>query len=87
MPTRELHGHRHLYLDDSYPGGESWRQAVARVGRFLDDLPLRWDGCRVVVIGHTATRWALDHVLDGKRLEDLLDADFQWREGWEYTRR
>ena len=34
-----------------YPGGESWREAVARVGRFLDDLPLRWDGQRVLVIG------------------------------------
>ncbi len=86
MPVHELHGHRRLHLDQPYPGGESWRQAVARVGRFLDDLPLRWDGRRVVVIGHTATRWAFDHLLDGQRLEDLVDADFQWQEGWEYSR-
>ncbi|MGO9874357.1 MAG: histidine phosphatase family protein [Acidimicrobiia bacterium] len=85
MPVDEFHGHRRLHLDQPYPGGESWRQAVVRVGRFLDDLPLRWDGRRVVVIGHTATRWAFDHLLDGKRLEDLVDADFQWQEGWEYS--
>jgi hypothetical protein len=30
------------------------------------------------------TRWALDHFIDGKSLEDLMDADFAWREGWEY---
>lgn len=85
MPTAELHGHRGRHLDEPYPGGESWRQAVVRVGRFLDDLPLRWDGGRVVVIGHTATRWALDHLLGGTPLEDLVDADFAWQEGWEYS--
>jgi alpha-ribazole phosphatase/probable phosphoglycerate mutase len=77
-------GGRGAYLDEPYPGGESWRQAVARVGRFVDDLPLRWSGSRVLVIGHTATRWAFEHLLDGKALEELVDADFQWREGWEF---
>jgi 2,3-bisphosphoglycerate-dependent phosphoglycerate mutase len=86
MPVHELHRHRGLHLEEPYPGGESWHQAVVRVGRFLEDLPLRWDGCRVFVIAHTATRWAFYHFLDGKRLDDLVDADFQWREGWEYSR-
>jgi broad specificity phosphatase PhoE len=84
MPAAELHGDRARYLDEPYPGGESWRQAVARVGRFLDDLPTRWDGARVLVIGHVATRWALDHYLRGIPLEDLAHEDFAWREGWEY---
>jgi broad specificity phosphatase PhoE len=83
-PAAELHRHRPRYLDTPYPGGESWRQAVRRVSRFLDDLPLRWAGLRVLVIGHVATRWAFDHLLDGVALEDLIKADFGWREGWEY---
>lgn len=83
-PASELHQEKRRYLDAPYPGGESWRQAVARVGRFLDDLPLRWEGRRVLIIGHVATRWALDHYLKGIPLEDLIDADFDWREGWEY---
>jgi hypothetical protein len=33
------------------------------VTRFLVDVALRWDGVRICVIGHTATRWAFDHVL------------------------
>lgn len=57
---------------------------MARVGRFLDDLNLRWDGQRILVIGHVATRWGLDHFLGGARLEDLAAQDFAWREGWEY---
>ena len=84
MPVPELHASRREHLDRPYPGGESWRQAVARVGRFLGDLPLRWDGQRVLVIGHVATRWGLDHFIGGVPLEDLMDQDFAWQEGWQY---
>ncbi len=83
-PRQQVHGSRHLYLNVPYPGGESWRQAVARVGRFLGDLPLRWDGARVLVIGHIATRWAFEHYLNGVPLETLAEAPFVWQEGWEY---
>jgi broad specificity phosphatase PhoE len=75
------------HLDAPYPGGESWRQAVTRVGRFLADLPSRWDEQRVLVIGHVATRWGLDHHINGVALEDLAGQDFAWREGWEYRLR
>ena len=84
MLVAELHAGRSDHLDRPYPGGESWRQAVARAARLLDDLPSRWDGQRVLVIGHVATRWALDHVLGGVPLEELAVADFAWQPGWEY---
>ena len=84
MPVTELRAGRREHLERPYPGGESWRQAIARVGRFLGALPLRWDGQRVLVIGHVATRWGLDHFIGGARLEDLVEQDFAWQEGWEY---
>ena len=37
------------------------------------------------MIGHTATRWGLDHLLDGRPLEELVSEPFGWREGWEYA--
>jgi 2,3-bisphosphoglycerate-dependent phosphoglycerate mutase len=79
MPVTELHAGRREHLDRPYPGGESWRKAVARVGRFLDDLPLRRAGQRILVIGHVATRWGLDHTIGGVPLEDLVDEDFTWQ--------
>jgi broad specificity phosphatase PhoE len=84
MPVAELHAGRRDHLDVPYPGGESWREAVQRVGWFLEDVPRRWHGLRVLVIGHVATRWGLDHWLNGKPLEDLAEQDFGWQEGWEY---
>lgn len=84
-PRDEVHTpDRTTYLDVPYPGGESWRAAVSRVAAVLDDLPSRWAGGRILVIGHVATRWALDHHLAGRALEDLVTEDFAWQEGWEY---
>ena len=84
-PAADFQDTRLRFLDAPYPNGESWRQAIQRVGRFLPDLHPRWTGARVLVIGHTATRWAFDHFLRGQPLEALLAAPFDWQEGWEYT--
>ena len=70
---------------DPYPGGESYADVVARVRRFLQDLPLRFVDRRVAVVGHSATKWALDHVLEGTPLEELVEAGFRWQPGWLYT--
>ena len=84
LSAATVHNLRVHYLDQPYPNGESWRQAAQRVGRFLEDLPLYWNGKRVLVIGHRATHFGLDHHLKGLSLEGLLVAKFVWQEGWEY---
>ena len=38
----------------------------------------------MLVIGHAATRWGLDHLIAGISLEELIEQDFGWQEGWEY---
>jgi hypothetical protein len=58
--------------------------AVERIVGFLRDIPARWCGQRILVIGHVATRWGLDTRLGGASLCGLIEADFGWREGWEY---
>ena len=73
-----------VYLDQPYPEGESWRQAVQRCASVLDDIVRYWEGRRVLIIGHVATRWALDHVVNGVPLELLVRSDFDWQLGWEY---
>lgn len=78
---------RSLHLDDPYPRGESWRQAVDRTKGLLDDLAELRPGQRVLLIGHVATRWTLEHHLDGIPLETLVTEHFDWQEGWEYRLR
>jgi 2,3-bisphosphoglycerate-dependent phosphoglycerate mutase len=82
VPADSLRRSEHLEVP--YPAGESWRQAVDRVGWFLRDARIRWQGSRILVIGHTATRWGLDHLISGEPLDVLVADPFGWREGWEY---
>jgi broad specificity phosphatase PhoE len=81
-PASELEAAKHI--DVPYPGGESYRDVVARVESFLRDLRARWDGKRVIVVSHAAPRWALQHLLDGTPLEELVGAPFDWQPGWTF---
>jgi 2,3-bisphosphoglycerate-dependent phosphoglycerate mutase len=81
MPRSLLDAERVAHVDVPWPGGESWRDAVVRVDGFLDELR----GGRILVIGHVATRWALDHRCHGTPLEELAAEPFEWRPGWDYV--
>lgn len=74
---------RSRYIATPFPNGESYGDVVERVRAFLADLA-PYAGGRVLLIGHSATRWALEHLLLGTPLEDLVDAPFDWQPGWSY---
>lgn len=80
-----LERERSRHIDEPFRGGESYRQVAQRVGEFLHDLFPTFEGARILIIGHAATRWALDHLLRGAALEDLVNAPFGWQEGWFYV--
>jgi len=75
---------RARFVDEPYPGGESYRDCAEKMRLFLEDVVAEFDGRRVLVIAHSAQRWALRNLLEGVPLEELVDAPFDWQEGWEY---
>jgi len=75
---------RRRHIDEPFPGGQSYRQVVAATRDFLLDVGGAWDGRRVLVVAHSANRWAFECLLNGARLEDLVDAPFRWQAGWSY---
>lgn len=83
-PVAEVHGQRRRRVDDPFPGGQSYRGVVQAVGELLDELRREHDGERVLLVGHAATRFALDHLLTARPLETAVVAPFAWQEGWEY---
>jgi broad specificity phosphatase PhoE len=85
MPVWRLERERAQRMSQPFPGGESYQQVVARVADFLEELARERDGSRVLLVGHAATRWALDHLLAGVDLRDLLVTPFGWQEGWSYA--
>ena len=82
---RALEVERTKHVLDPYSGGESYVDVVARVRSFLHDLPPRYPTARIAVIGHSATKWAFDHILEGTPLEELVEGSFRWQPGWLYT--
>jgi 2,3-bisphosphoglycerate-dependent phosphoglycerate mutase len=83
-PSEQVHGERSAQLEAPYPQGESWRQATDRVGLALTDLPTLWDERRVLIIGHMATRWALERMCRGRSFDELASEEFVWQQSWEY---
>jgi 2,3-bisphosphoglycerate-dependent phosphoglycerate mutase len=84
-PVARLEAERTRHVVDPYPGGESYVDVVARVRSFLHDLPARFADERIAVIGHSATKWALDNLLEGAPLDELVEESFRWQPGWLYT--
>ena len=86
MPRRPARGR-------AATSGSTCRSRAARAGARRStgsaascaSCPGAFDGRRVLVIGHVATRWALDHFAAGVSLATLAETPFDWREGWEYT--
>ena len=72
------------WLDRPFPGGESYRDAARRVREFLQDVAKRNERQSMLIIGHRATQYALEHWLKGRPLEQVLSAPWQWQPGWMY---
>lgn len=69
------------HLTQAFPGGESYGDAVARAGRFIDEL---FDAEAVLVIGHRATYYAFEHLLGRRPLSEVISEPWSWQPGWRY---
>ncbi len=85
--TLDLDRLRPEAIDVPFPGGESYRQVTARVAACLDDLQRTWPGGWVLIIGHRATHYALEHLLAGIPLAETIATPFAWQPGWMYQLR
>jgi broad specificity phosphatase PhoE len=84
-PISLIAAQRAQHIDEPFPGGQSYRQVVTATRAFLHDLATGWNDSRILVIAHSANRWAFDHLLTGTPLEELPQAPPTWRPGWHYT--
>ncbi|MDQ1598890.1 MAG: hypothetical protein QOD68_364 [Actinomycetota bacterium] len=84
-PVEVVHAQRRARVDTPFPGGQSYREVADGVAELLAELRRDHGGERVLLVGHAATRYALDHLLTGRPLESAAAAPFGWREGWEHV--
>lgn len=76
------------FIDQPFPGGESYRDTEKRLASFLVYLQEHYDGKRVAVVAHQAPQLALDVLLKGKTWQQAIDEDWRkkkaWQPGWTY---
>ncbi len=70
LPSNQVNHADHI--SQPFPEGESYQQVMARVRSFLVDLLTRHDGQQVVIIGHRATRYGLEHWVNGLSIADAI---------------
>jgi broad specificity phosphatase PhoE len=86
-PARQIDELRLAAVNRPFPDGESYVQVTARVAACLDDLRRTWPDGWVLIIGHRATLYALDHVLNAVPLAEAVARPFSWQPGWPYQLR
>ncbi len=68
-----------------FPNGESYKQAMTRIHNFYNELGQKYSGKIVLIVGHRATQFGLDTLINGKTLEQCLSVPFKWQPYWEYN--
>lgn len=72
------------HIKVSFPNGESYEDTTLRIKKFLNDLKKNYEGKKVLIIGHRATRFGLENLINGVSLEVLTTTSFKWQPGWNY---
>lgn len=83
-PSKEIESEKPKRIDTPFPGGESYRDTVKRMESFLSDLRKNYAGKSILIIGHRATQYGLDHLIKNIPLETVVTTPFTWQPGWEY---
>jgi 2,3-bisphosphoglycerate-dependent phosphoglycerate mutase len=83
-PVYEIEARRATCLTTPFSNGESYEQVVERVGAWLDETILTYADRTVLLIGHRATFYALEHLIRKTPLHEVVTSPWQWQPGWTY---
>jgi broad specificity phosphatase PhoE len=73
------------WIDEPFPNGESYRQAIARTHDFYHELKQNHSEKVVLVVGHRTSRLGLETLAGGRNISDCLSTPFKWQPYWEYN--
>ena len=72
-------------IDEPFPNGESYKQAIVRIHDFYRELKDNHKEKVILIVGHRATQFGLDTFVGDRTLEDCLSTPFMWQPYWEYN--
>lgn len=87
QPTATIEAEKLKRISEPFPHGESFTMTLQRMRSFLVDLAHSHAGKNVVIIGHRATQYGLECLLQGKTLQEVVQEPFTWQAEWLYQYR
>lgn len=84
-PSSEVDPEKLKRIKVPFPNGESYEQTSERMKSFLEDLLKNYEGKTVMIIGHRATQYGLEHSIKGLSLEEIISTPWSWKPGWIYN--
>jgi alpha-ribazole phosphatase/probable phosphoglycerate mutase len=87
MPTSDLDAVFTRHIRTPFPNGESLAMAVERTGNLLREALRDHSGRTILIIGHRATKTALEYYFGTLTLEEIVAIPWEWRDVpiWEYS--
>ncbi len=83
-PSSEVDPFKVEHISTPFPNGESYEQTSTRMKSFLDDLKKNYDKQKIMIIGHRATQYGLEHWIKGLSYEEIITTPWSWQSGWTY---
>jgi broad specificity phosphatase PhoE len=87
-PSSVIEAERVNHIAEPFPNGESYIQTTARMKAFLKELLEDYadvdGGAKIMIIGHRATQYALDHLINKEPLKTSITKSWKWQPGWTY---
>lgn len=84
-PSEEVELAKAEHIAIPFPNGESYERTATRMKGFLEDVLNNYEGKRVMIIGHRATQYGLEHWIEKKSLSEAVTAPWKWQPGWTYS--
>ena len=82
--SEKIKNSRKDYINIPFPNGESYIQTSQRMKSFLWDLLKDYNDKKVMIIGHRATQYGLEHWIESLPLKEVVMAPWKWQPGWTY---
>ena len=83
-PSEQVEADKANRIKIPFPNGESYEQTAERMRNFLEDLLKKYDGKKIMIIGHRATQYGLERWTRGVPLGVVAPYPWKWQTGWKY---
>lgn len=83
-PNKIVEKEKSERIDHPFPNGESYQNTTKRMKKFLIDISKKYDGKTIMIIGHRATQYGLENLINKIPLEKIVTALWHWQAGWIY---